>query len=270
MMTRLQNIQARIAKLQSQAEDIVKKQSSEVIAKVHAMLAEHGLTVADLGNGPSAKGAKRSAATTGQMSNSASNAKYRDPKSGATWSGHGRAPGWIANAKSRDKFLIDSSVPMAPVAAKHVAKPGNYVRGPQPAMYRDPKSGAEWSGRGKAPSWLASAKDRTKFLIDAGGAGTTGSIAAKSGTATKKAVTKVAAKKGTAKVSSKTSAAKKTAAKKTSVTVPAKKAAASKKVVSKKTPAKKTSNIAASEKAFDSAALGGPGASDAIAPISPA
>ena len=38
---------------------------------------------------------------------SAPPAKYRDPKTGATWSGRGRAPGWIAKAKSRDKFLIE-------------------------------------------------------------------------------------------------------------------------------------------------------------------
>ncbi|MBN6209404.1 H-NS histone family protein [Ralstonia pickettii] len=30
---------------------------------------------------------------------------YRDPKTGATWSGRGRAPTWIG--KNRDKFLID-------------------------------------------------------------------------------------------------------------------------------------------------------------------
>jgi DNA-binding protein H-NS len=33
-------------------------------------------------------------------------AKYRDPESGATWSGRGRAPHWIAD-KNRDDFLID-------------------------------------------------------------------------------------------------------------------------------------------------------------------
>ncbi|MDR5736254.1 MULTISPECIES: H-NS family nucleoid-associated regulatory protein [Caballeronia] len=34
-------------------------------------------------------------------------AKYRDPKTGATWSGMGRAPGWIANARNRDRFMIE-------------------------------------------------------------------------------------------------------------------------------------------------------------------
>lgn len=35
-------------------------------------------------------------------------AKYRDPKTGATWSGMGRAPGWIVNARNREKFLIET------------------------------------------------------------------------------------------------------------------------------------------------------------------
>jgi DNA-binding protein H-NS len=33
-------------------------------------------------------------------------AKYRDPETGATWSGRGRAPHWIVD-KNRDDFLID-------------------------------------------------------------------------------------------------------------------------------------------------------------------
>lgn len=32
--------------------------------------------------------------------------KYRDPETGATWSGRGRAPHWIVD-KNRDNFLID-------------------------------------------------------------------------------------------------------------------------------------------------------------------
>ncbi|MGN4224231.1 H-NS family nucleoid-associated regulatory protein, partial [Burkholderia gladioli] len=32
--------------------------------------------------------------------------KYLDPKTGATWSGRGRPPEWIKNAKDRDRFLI--------------------------------------------------------------------------------------------------------------------------------------------------------------------
>ncbi|CAG9235898.1 hypothetical protein PSP6_690095 [Paraburkholderia tropica] len=32
--------------------------------------------------------------------------KYRNPKTGETWSGMGRAPVWIRDAKNRDRFLI--------------------------------------------------------------------------------------------------------------------------------------------------------------------
>ncbi|REG60806.1 H-NS histone family protein [Paraburkholderia sp. BL6669N2] len=78
-------------------------------------------------------------------------------------------------------------------------------------LYRDPKSGATWSGRGPAPAWLAGAKDRTRFLIDGAGA------AAEA----KPAVTKVVAKKAPT--------AKKSVAKK----------AVSAKVPAQKVPAKK-------------------------------
>jgi len=36
--------------------------------------------------------------------------------------------------------------------------------GPVAAKYRDPVSGATWSGRGKAPRWLVD-QDRDKFVI---------------------------------------------------------------------------------------------------------
>jgi DNA-binding protein H-NS len=46
-------------------------------------------------------------------------AKYADPKTGKTWSGFGRAPGWIAGAKNRDAFLVDKIGVKSPeVAAK--------------------------------------------------------------------------------------------------------------------------------------------------------
>jgi DNA-binding protein H-NS len=36
---------------------------------------------------------------------------------------------------------------------------------PVPAKYRDPQSGATWSGRGKPPFWIKD-QERTAFLID--------------------------------------------------------------------------------------------------------
>jgi len=48
-----------------------------------------------------------------------------------------------------------------PAGAK--AKPVTKVKSELPPKYMDPKTGATWSGRGRAPAWLG--KNRTRFLI---------------------------------------------------------------------------------------------------------
>jgi DNA-binding protein H-NS len=128
---------------------------------------QHGLILADIEAyiGKNKRGAMRSTAIA---THAMPTAKYADPKTGATWSGHGRASAWIANVKDRSKFLVDANASRSPSsAASKVKKPGNYVRGPQPPKYPDPKTGATWSGRGPAPTWLANGKNRAKFLIAA-------------------------------------------------------------------------------------------------------
>ena len=210
IMATLENLQAKIAKLQAQAEALVAKESSDVIKKIRDLMERHGITTADIdahigGN----KSLRKSRAKVAGKSA----AKYRDPKTGATWTGHGRAPVWIANAKDRTRFLVDNRANQPTTSAKRSTKAGNYVRGPQPAKYCDPKSGATWSGRGPAPAWLASAKDRSKFLID-----TVGAVAADAAVAskTKPVAKRAAAKKVGAETvkANKVPTAKKTAAKK--------------------------------------------------------
>src|ERR1700759_3230118 len=102
-MATLKGLQDKIAKLQAQAEAIAKKESSAVFGKIRDLMEKHGLT-------PGV-------------------AKYVDPKTGATWTGRGRAPAWIANAKNRDKFLASPNDQSKAVAEKK-PKSGNYVRGP--------------------------------------------------------------------------------------------------------------------------------------------
>lgn len=245
-MVTLKDIQSKIAKLQAQAEALAKKQTSGVVEKIHDLLEKHGLTLSDIED--SLRNTSRGRKTGTQ--NSAKNAgaaKYADPKTGATWSGHGRAPAWIASAKDRSKFLIDADKVVTTSPATKQPKAGNYVRGPQEPKYRDPQSGATWSGRGKAPRWLASAKDRSTFLIIASGAASSASTkpAAKKATA-KKATTKTAAKKAVVKTAPNQKAAAKKAAtktvgatKKSAAKKSAAKKAASKTAATKNTPAKK-------------------------------
>lgn len=87
-------------------------QRQEAIANIRALMAENGLTVADLADVPGRKpgrpkGDKGASAQGGKQPVAA---KYRDKATGATWSGRGLKPRWLtaaieAGAKAED-FLI--------------------------------------------------------------------------------------------------------------------------------------------------------------------
>jgi DNA-binding protein H-NS len=195
-MATLESIQARIAKLQAQAASVSAQKNSGALSKIRDLMEKHGLTLADIEAHVGTKRGRKANAKT-EDARSAVAAKYQDPKSGATWSGRGRAPAWIASAKDRSKFEVSGKASVPATKAKAAPKAGNYVRGPQPAQYQDPKTGATWSGRGRAPAWIANAKDRTKFLI----AGATESVATASekAAAKKPVARKTVAKKAKAK-----------------------------------------------------------------------
>jgi DNA-binding protein H-NS len=83
------------AKLEEQLEAVRLKELEQVIVQVKQVVADYGLTAEDLGLAPKGKArAKRVVAP-----------KYQDPKTGATWTGRGRAPAWIAG-KNYERFLI--------------------------------------------------------------------------------------------------------------------------------------------------------------------
>lgn len=261
-MATLEQIQAKLKKLQAQAEVMLEKKAQTAVEKIRKLMLEHGLTTADIeakskvargGKTPGKDGVIKGKPASGVKTTGV--AKYQHPKTNATWSGHGRAPAWIAEAKDRAKFLIEGVADGAAVGkgaagkAKTLAKKSASItrastgkgqpKGPQPAMYRDPKSGATWSGRGRAPGWIGA--DRSKFLIDgvvAESKKTAASAAAKPKLAqvAKAATEKVVAKKmATKRVAKKVATAKKAGA----VKAPTKKAAATppaKKVVAKKAP----------------------------------
>jgi DNA-binding protein H-NS len=74
---------------------------AQAVARVRELMSAHGLTAADLMGKATAKadGTVRKVAP-----------KYRDPVSGATWTGRGLKPNWLAaalnNGKSISDFLI--------------------------------------------------------------------------------------------------------------------------------------------------------------------
>jgi len=219
-MPTLDQIQEKMKKLQAQAETLIAKKAQAAVDQIRNIMLEHGLTTVDIELKAKAKRDAKSAigstpnvkAKLAGSIKSGSPAKYQHPKTGATWTGHGRAPAWIADSKDRAKFLIASgtdavhtasvssvskaktTAKKASVAAGKLASRGQ-PKGPQPAKYLDPKTGATWSGRGPAPAWLAAVKDRTRFLVDGAPAASAkagnGKLAGKK-TATRKVATKKA------------------------------------------------------------------------------
>lgn len=67
------------------------------VSKVRELVAEFGLTAQDVFP---ARGAKSGGKATAKVA-----AKYRDPVTGQTWTGRGKAPKWI-DGKDRNQFLI--------------------------------------------------------------------------------------------------------------------------------------------------------------------
>ncbi|MFM0324836.1 H-NS family nucleoid-associated regulatory protein [Caballeronia glebae] len=245
-MTTLEQIQARVKNLQAQAEAIVVKSAQAAVDQIRELMLKHGLTTADI---EARAEVKRDAKTDGRTtvsrsvktsspSNGKLPAKYLNPKTGETWSGHARPPAWIKDVKDRTRFLIDGAGTASSaktVSASSGKTPVRKVqsKGALPAKYRDPKSGATWSGRGPAPKWLASAKDRNKFLIEQALDGR--SDAAAMGSATKSktprnvsAVSKKVGAKKTAAATKKAVVARKAAAKASAKAVNAKRASARK------------------------------------------
>ena len=74
-----------------------KEELSKAISDVRAIVAEYGLTADDVSGG--GKGGTRK--PTGKVA-----PKYRDPATGQTWTGRGKAPAWIAGAADREAFAI--------------------------------------------------------------------------------------------------------------------------------------------------------------------
>lgn len=111
-----------IARLHAQREALDKelaeareRESGRALREIVQKMREYGISLNELmGRKPKVEAAAES--ITGSTAESTgSTVKYRDPVSGSTWSGRGRAPGWIIG-KDRNDFLVDErSASRAPV-----------------------------------------------------------------------------------------------------------------------------------------------------------
>lgn len=110
-MSNYQELLAQKAALEKQAADLEKQlqdarraERSAVINQIKSLLAEHGLTVADLG----LKAGKPAA--TGSNAGKKVAPKYRNQATGETWTGRGLQPKWIQAAIASGKKLEDFAI----------------------------------------------------------------------------------------------------------------------------------------------------------------
>jgi DNA-binding protein H-NS len=92
-MATYQELKQKIAELEKQAEAARKQEIANAVAEIKARMAEYGITGPDLGFSGRGRGKGKGASTY----------KYRDPVTGATWTGKGRKPRWMAEALSAGK-----------------------------------------------------------------------------------------------------------------------------------------------------------------------
>lgn len=80
-----------------QVEEARKREISDAVSQMRQMVSEFGLTERDVFPSGRRSGGTR---TGGKVA-----PKYRDPATGQTWTGRGKAPKWI-DGKDRSKYLI--------------------------------------------------------------------------------------------------------------------------------------------------------------------
>ncbi|WP_186109691.1 H-NS histone family protein [Burkholderia gladioli] len=92
-------LKAQLDELHERTEAARIAELEAVVVQIRELVAEYGITEDQIHGRKRAPRATRESAAPVE-------AKYQNPKTGETWSGRGRAPLWIRDAKNRDRFLI--------------------------------------------------------------------------------------------------------------------------------------------------------------------
>jgi len=104
-MSTVAELMAQKAEIEKKIADAQREERASAIAQVRSLMAQHGLTVADLAS----RAASTPRAATGKAVSKVA-AKYRDAVTGNTWSGRGLKPNWLKAALDGGKTLADFAV----------------------------------------------------------------------------------------------------------------------------------------------------------------
>lgn len=96
IMSKLQDLIAQREAIEKAIKEARKDEVKQAVATIRGLVDQFNLSASDIfgGKTKAASGSRKPVA-----------AKYRDPASGATWTGRGKAPKWI-DGKDRAKFAI--------------------------------------------------------------------------------------------------------------------------------------------------------------------
>lgn len=84
--------------LEQQISEARRRELSDAVSQVRSLVAEYGLTAQDVF--PAGRSAARASTSGTKVA-----PKYRNPATGQTWTGRGKAPKWIQN-ENREQFAI--------------------------------------------------------------------------------------------------------------------------------------------------------------------
>jgi DNA-binding protein H-NS len=101
-MSNLKDLLAQKAAIEKQIEEAARAERAGAVAEVKALMAAHGLSIADLGARSAAAGVRRGGTKVP--------AKYRNKATGESWSGRGLRPNWLKAELASGKKLEDFAV----------------------------------------------------------------------------------------------------------------------------------------------------------------
>ena len=104
-MSSLQDLLAQRAEIEKKIADVQREERNSAIAKVRNLMAEHGLTAADIAGKAPAVTRSSAGKPTGKVA-----VKYRNAATGDTWTGRGLQPKWLKTALAGGAKIEDFTV----------------------------------------------------------------------------------------------------------------------------------------------------------------
>ncbi|WP_313571065.1 H-NS histone family protein [Comamonas terrigena] len=99
-MSTYQSLLQQKAELDAQIAEAQKREKSAAVTQARELVAQYGLTADDVFGKYTSAGIRTAAGKRATVA-----PKYRDPATGATWTGRGKPPKWIAD-QDRASFAI--------------------------------------------------------------------------------------------------------------------------------------------------------------------